>query len=82
MPRKTGITTPSFPITPYEQGPSIIDAEGDSMTQDDVDALRVYPIAEGGAGIAELVSASEESLLELKKIRIASERILGQEVSL
>lgn len=80
MPRKSGtkINTPS--VTPFAQGPSMIDAEGDSMTQDVDNALRTFPVGSGGYDLTSLQSVLDESLEELKKIRLANELILGQEV--
>lgn len=80
MPRKTGMQGASFPITPYNQGPSLIDAEGDSMTEDNEDALRTYPVGEGGATLAMVKSVLDESLTELRRIRRANELQLGEDV--
>ena len=80
MPRKTGTTAITEIRTPYEKGPTIIDAEGDSITEDSMDALRVYPLGVGGVDMADAHSTSQEILNELKRIRKTGELLLEQDV--
>ena len=78
MPRKTGTTAVTEVRTPYEKGPTIIDAEGDSITEDDIDALRVYPIGDDGESMTDVHSTSQQVLNELKRIRKANEIMIDQ----
>ena len=80
MPRKTGITAASFQTTPFELGPKLIDDEGDSVTDPNLDAVRTSPVGVGGITLANVQSTLEESLEELRRIRQANELIIGQEV--
>ena len=80
MPRKTGITVATFQTTPFDLGPKLIDDEGDSVTDPNLDAVRTSPVGVGGITLANVQSTLEESLEELKKIRQANELIIGQEV--
>ena len=91
-PRKTLSTLDQgYPVTPYELGEQLIDDEGDSMAQNDADALRVYPVGLNGAGeeitiatlensLTNVESMLGENLEELKKIRRANEVIIDEEV--
>jgi len=80
MPRKTGIEISKSPVTPYDLGPKLVDDEGDSVTDTNLDAVRTAPVGVGGVGLTDVQSTLEESLEELKKIRRADELILGQSV--
>ena len=82
MPRRTGITISTTPKTPYELGPKLVDAEGDSVTQDEANAVRTFPVGTGNTNLTKVETATLESLIELKRIRRANELILGQDVEL
>ena len=74
MPRKTLRNyAHGLPVTPNDIGPLMVDSEGDEITVPGEDALRVSlsPESHGPA---------EEIIEELRRIRVASELILGQEV--
>ena len=80
MPRKTGITAVTEQVTPFDLGPKLIDDEGDSVTDPNLDAVRTSPVGVGGITLANVQSTLEESLEELRRIRQANELIIGQEV--
>ena len=80
MPRKTGITAATFQTTPFDLGPKLIDDEGDSVTDPNLDAVRTSPVGVGGIDLAGVQSTLEESLEELKRIRHTNALMLGQEV--
>ncbi len=80
MPRKTGTAVASSVTTPYELGPKLIDDEGDSVTDPNLDAIRTVPVGVGGINMNTLETLQAESLTELKKIRRANEILIDQEV--
>ena len=80
MPRKTGMEGASFSVTPFDKGPSLIDAEGDSMTVDALDALRVNSVTVEGITATDIKAALDDQLYELKRIRRANELQLGESV--
>ena len=80
MPRKTGTAAVTQQRTPYEKGATIIDSEGDSITQDDRNALRVYPLGTGDDNLSSMQTTLDASLIELRKIRRANEILIDQEV--
>ncbi|KKM62417.1 hypothetical protein LCGC14_1521830, partial [marine sediment metagenome] len=47
MPRKTGTTVSPMPATPYVLGPKLVDDEGDSVTDPNLDAVRTVPVGVG-----------------------------------
>ena len=80
MPRKTGIVVSISKTTPYELGPKLIDDQGDSITDPELDAVRTVPIGAGGIDMNTLETLQAESLNELKKIRRANEILIDQVV--
>ena len=80
MPRKTGTTVSPMPATPYVLGPKLVDDEGDSVTDPNLDAVRTVPVGVGGVNINTLETLQAESLNELKRIRRASEILIDEEV--
>ncbi len=81
MPRKTGTTISAMPVTPYALGPKLIDDEGDSVTDSNLDAVRTVPVGVGGVNMNTLEALQADSLNELKRIRRANEILIDQEVS-
>lgn len=88
MPRKEARTLKhGYPVTPYELGEQLIDDEGDSMAQNDHDALRVYPVGVGREGRSHPASLTDvKSVLDgiysvLRKTHLGHETNLwGKEV--
>ena len=80
MPRKTGIKISTTPKTPYELGPKLIDDQGDSVTDPNLDAVRTSPVGAGAINMSTFEELQSDSLVELKRIRRANELILGQDV--
>ncbi len=80
MPRKTGITVVREHTLPYKLGPKLIDDEGDSVTDPNLDAVRTVPIGVGGFGITDLMSTLDESLNELKRTRRGIEILIDEVV--
>ena len=80
MPRKGG-TSLTAPIdTPYELGPKLIDDEGDSITDPDLNAVRTVPVGVGGVNMNSSEALQAESLNELKRVRRGIEILIDQAV--
>jgi len=81
MGRKTTQDTVRFP-RPYATGPRLIDQSGDDITEDSVDAVRIYPVGDEGEGLSNVVDVMDKQLQELRRIRLSQEIIIGDTIEL